>query len=272
MVSGPIRVVASADLGGLGNKDGVPANFNWTPPSIIPVLLPWAAVLLLLVLPVNRCALAWWVLVPLGAVAGLDLLVRPVLSSVPSEALEFFSQAFTSLAFGVAAMWLAAPYLSRLPRVGVFFLALVVLGLASVFAYACRSDWESNGRETFAFLAFLACGALIATLAMSLAALLCRKRYSPFRLSLWMAVFLAAGWVLIASPFVVFASVAGGGEQVWVALPFVLLLALLTFVVVMPFFLLAFVESHYRQRLLALWHLPGAAESPPPEPTAPSAP
>ena len=272
-MTGPIHVVASADLGGMGNNDSVPANFTWTPPSIIPALLPWTAVLLLLVLPVNRCASAWWVLVPLAAVTGVDLLLRSAFSSVPSEALDIFGVAFTSLAFGVAALWLAAPYLSRLPRVGVFFLALAVLGLVSVFAYACRADWETNERENFVFLTFLACGALIATLAMTVAALLCRKRYSPLWLSLWMAVCLVAGWVLIPLPFVVFGSVACGWESWWQGLPYPLLrvasasardrahLAVLNFALVMPFFLLAFLESHYRQRLRALWHLPGCAST-----------
>ena len=138
-----------------------------------------------------------------------------------------------------------------------FFLALAVLGLVSVFAYACRADWETNERENFVFLTFPACGALIATLAMTVAALLRWKRYSPLWLSLWMAVCLVAGWVLIASPFVVFGSVAGGWESWWQGLLYPLLrvasasasdrahLGLLNFAVVMPFFLLAFLESHF---------------------------
>jgi hypothetical protein len=235
------------------------------------LFLPWIAVLLLFILPANRNPAAWWVLAPLGTVAAIACAVPAELAGQLSEVTDLFSLSFTSLAFGLASVWLTAPYLGRFPRVAVFFLALVILEVGSAVAYALRADWESFGVELLAFLMFLACSALVTTLAMTLAALLCRRRYTPFRLAFWTAVFLAAVWLLIAAPFLGLAAVDAGAEALTETAPYVLLLALVTFIVVLPFLLLAFLQPHYRERLFALWHLPRPGPAPSPEPVAPSA-
>ena len=53
-LAGDLTVVASADLGGLGVKQGPPAFYSWTMPSLMPLALPWLALLALLMLPPNR--------------------------------------------------------------------------------------------------------------------------------------------------------------------------------------------------------------------------
>ena len=64
-------MVAYADLGGLGSKQGAPVVYDWVPPSLMPQFLPWLAILALLLLKPNRCASAWWIWVPLACVAGV---------------------------------------------------------------------------------------------------------------------------------------------------------------------------------------------------------
>jgi len=270
-VSGPIRVVASADLGGLGHRDGAAAHFTWTPPSLVPVVLPWMAVLLLLLLPPNRSVAAWCVMVPLAAVGGLDLCLRHAISSLSSEGLDLLRPAFISAAFGVTALWLAGPYLSGRTRVGLFFLALGTLGLAGVWACAAHPDWRSDTWETFAFLGFLACGALTAPLAISLAALVSRKRYSALRLLLWTAVFLAMLWAPL-TPLGGLSHPFSGREPLRSTLSLLPPLTSVTLLAVVPFLLLAFTGPNCRGRLLALMAWRGRANrGPRPPPTGPGA-
>ena len=41
-------MVAYADLGGLGSKQGAPVVYDWVVPSLMPQVLPWLAILALL--------------------------------------------------------------------------------------------------------------------------------------------------------------------------------------------------------------------------------
>ncbi|MCX6914201.1 MAG: hypothetical protein NT167_14305 [Verrucomicrobia bacterium] len=83
-------MVAYADLGGLGAKQGVPVGYDWVQPSLMPQVLPWLAILALLMLKPNRCASAWWILVPLACVGGVASLPEPVRQLLPSSQFEIF--------------------------------------------------------------------------------------------------------------------------------------------------------------------------------------
>jgi len=236
--------------------------------------------LILLLLPANRLAQAWWVLAPVAAVCALGVLVRPVFSSAPTELLDQLGLAFTSLAFGLAALWLLAKHLGDLSRVAVFFLALVIMGAGALIAYAFQNDWEGTDPASMVLVLLPAIGALVVSLALTLSALMCRRTYRPFRLLVWLSLFILAGWLVAAAPIwipmMVFSVVSGNEIEFAAPLIFAALLAVITLVVVLPFLLLAFVEPHYRDRLTALLRLPrnpteAQRPEPPPLPCPPPA-
>ena len=244
-------MVASADLGGLGENDGAPVEYEWVPPSPLPGLIPWLGVLLLLALPFNRAARAWWIWVPLLVVTASESLLRAQLEFIPSSVVTIFCLAFNSLAFGTAAVWLLAPHLHHRLRFVGFLKLLGILTGATILAYLVRAEWEAPA-EAVGFLFFVGIFVLVAAVSLRLAGLLCRSRYRPLALALWLAALVAGLWLLIASPFVLLA-VATGNNADWLELIQVLLsFATLTYAVLLPFFVLAFANSLYRERLKAL--------------------
>jgi hypothetical protein len=252
--------VASADLGGLGSKEGTPVAYTWAPSNVLPYVLPWLAVLLLLLLKRNRCAQAWWVWLPLLGVTALQLGLRPVFDFVPSNPLEAMGDLITALAFGFTAVWLVSPYLGHKPRILAFLGILATCGIFGAAVYAVRSEWGENSLEAVGFLAFLAFSALLLALAITLASLMCRHRYGPLRFLLWLIGWLVAGWLVVASPFFLFALASGAASDAPVLglLSGILALASGTFLIVLPFLLLAFANTFYRERFLELLQLPGA--------------
>jgi hypothetical protein len=243
--------------------------YTWAAPSLLPQVLPWLAVLVLLMLKPNRTARAWWIWAPLACVAGIDAGLRPALEFIPSGVLRIFCHTFNSLAFGIAAAWLLAPYLQNRLRFFVFLKMLLTVAVMSAGAYLVRLDWEELG-IALGFLVFVGLCVLVAVAALSLAGLVCRRQYRPVRLTLWLVVLVAALWVLISAPFFLFAVLIQGGpglDFVQAVLTFVVL----TFVGLLPFLALAFANGLYRERLKQLLRLEGP-EVPPviPPITAPT--
>jgi hypothetical protein len=253
----------------LGESEGAPVEFDWVPPSPLPGLIPWLGVLLLLALPFNRATKAWWIWVPLLVVTASESLFRPQLEFIPSSVLTIFCLAFNSLAFGTAAVWLLAPHLHhRLRFVGFLKLLGMVAG-ATILAYLVRADWDSPA-EAVGFLFVVGIFALVAAVSLRLAGLTSRGRYQPLALALWLAVLVAGLWMLIASPFVLLAAATGNSND-WPELLQVLLsFATLTYAVLLPFLVLAFANSWYRERLKALLGLSQAGLTPPTAPPNPA--
>ena len=260
-----LKIVASADLGGLGAKQGPPVTYNWMRASILPAALPWLAVLLLLLLKPNRCARAWWIWAPVVFLAG-GIGLLPVSPSLPSQLLEVLQDLIWALAFGLAAAWLLAAYLkSRLRFLNVLGFLLTLLGF-SVVLFLFTQDWSEGPGIAQALQVgiVLAVSACIISVAVGLAGLLCRRRYRPLVLCGWLAVMLPGLCLLVISPILLFETLATGGRVPMSALfaP-VLVTTGLCFGVLLPFLLLSFANAFYRQRLINLLLL---APKPPPLP------
>ena len=267
-----LKIVASADLGGLGAKEGAPVTYNWMRASILPAALPWLATLLLLVLKPNRCARAWWIWAPVVCLAG-GIGLLPVSPALPSQLLGVLQDLIGALAFGLAAAWLLAAYLkSRLRILNVlgFLLALLVF---SVVLFLITQDWSEapGAAQTLSIGIALAVGACVISVAVGLAGWLCRRRYRPLVLCGWLAVMLSGLWLLLISPILLFETLATGGRVPMSALFAPVLMATgLSFGVLLPFLLLSFANAFYRQRLIHLLLL--APKPPPPPPVAPPPP
>jgi hypothetical protein len=257
--------MAYADLGGLGPKQGPAVAYDWVTPSLLPQVLPWLAILALLMLKPNRCASAWWILVPLGCavgVAGAEPLIRGLM---PSSQLEIFLELIGALGFGLAAVWLLSSYLGWKHRVLAFFGFLLALEGFSVLAAVVRQGWEDVGLEALQVDVFLAVSVLVISVAMSLAGLACRGRYGWLRLSWWLMAALLVVWLLLAGPFFVI-----GHIPLMVFFAIIGIVSGITLGVLLPFLVLSFANGFYRERLKGLLHLGGAVAPPVITPPMPS--
>jgi hypothetical protein len=271
---GELKVVAYNDLKGLGATDGPALAYIWTPPSLLPPLLPWLAVLALLAARPNHSGRAWLIWCPLGlVVVAANACMTPLLSDIlPSEFLAALESIVTSLAFGLAAVWLLSPYLRQRYRVVSFLKVLFACAIMAAFASIVRQDSEEIV-EAFALFIFLGACVLLATISFSLAGLVCRRRYRPLGLALWLAVFLLGLALAVTAPFAAIAMAANGGQvqHLGPVLCGVLAVAGGCYAVLLPFLLLAFACDFYRQRLKDLLHLepmaaPPVLTPPPPAP------
>ena len=127
-------MAAYADLGGLGSKQGAAVVYDWTMPSLMPQVLPWLAILALLLLKPNRRASAWWIWVPLACVASVANAPQSLLELLPSSQLEMFLELIGALGFGLAAVWLLSSYLGWKHRMLAFLGILLAQAVFSLLA------------------------------------------------------------------------------------------------------------------------------------------
>jgi len=229
-------------------------------PSLIPHVLPWLAILVLLMLKPNRCASAWWVLVPLGFVAGVASAPQLLLELLPSSQFEIFLEVIGALGFGLAAVWLLSSYLGWKHRLLAFLGILLAQGGFGMLAFAVRQDWEGIGPETMQVGIYLVLSVLVISMALTLAGLVCRSRYGWLLLSLWLIAALVVVWLAVIGPFFIIAVAASGGNVQMLALFEIVGVAVgITFGVLLPFLVLSYANGFYRERLKALLHLGAAA-------------
>jgi len=252
--------VAYADLGGLGSKQGAPVTYDWVMPSLTPQVLPWLAILALLMLKPNRCATAWWILVPLACAAWASSPPESLRELLPASQLEIFLELIGALGFGLAAVWLLAGYLGWKHRMLAFLGILLALGGFGLLTCVAR---QGLGIETLQVGFVVTASALVISVALTLAGLMCRGRYGGLRLCVWLFAALVVVWLLVIGPFAVIAAISSGGNvPLGQFLGVVPMMAGLSFGIVLPFLVLAFANDFYRERLQGLLHL-GAAAPPP---------
>ena len=107
---------------------------------MLPLLLPWLAALLLLMLGYNRTPAAWWVWAPLGCVVAGEFAVQHALMSMPSEARDTLCDMADALAFGIAGAWLLAPFIAHRRRFLTFLRMLLAIVLFSTATCVVRQD------------------------------------------------------------------------------------------------------------------------------------
>ena len=261
--AGELKIVAVSDLGGLGAREGSPTSYSWTLPNLLPTLLPWLAVLLLLLLKPNRCAQAWWIWVPVACVAAAGAAFQSELSFVASSESAFLGGTVSAVGFGLAAVWLIAGYLGWKHRALAWVGTLLALAGFSLLSFGIAQAAEGVGGETAAGAVLLSVGAVVISLAVTLTGLVCRGRYRPLRLCLWLLAALVVVWLLVIGPLFLVALVFSSGHiPALAAAGFVLSAAALSFGALLPFLILSFANAFYRTRLKDLLHL-GRETTPP---------
>jgi len=238
-------------------------------------LLPWLAILALLALKPNRGWSAWWICVPLAGVVGvchwLQQAAQTSPADRPGEAVGMLLQVPVALGFGLAALWLLAPYLGRGHRFRTFLGILAVLVFSIAFSFAATVGWglglepvaslldprhcaatANVGVMGLPFLIPLTLPAPGLAAAMVLCGLACRGRHRPVGLYLWLFLSLLVVWVVpallqvlcrIASPdSLEYALVLGIGP----------LMVAVTFATLLPFLILSSASPFFRERLKVL--------------------
>ena len=265
-----MTVAAYADLGGLGTKQGPPARFVWTLPNLLPVLLPWLVVLALLALPSNRSPRAWWIWAPL---IGLALLATGLEAAFAASIIDYFVpvvQAAVTASFGLATIWLLGASLARRGRaLGIVLLAAAGAAV-SLLGLVVSPAWDEMrievdfASEEFLYLLLVAvlCGLVYAG-ALNLTGWMCRKRFGSVRVSLRLLFWLWAMWIVALGLLGGVMELVFGDSFPWVALLMgPIALGLVSFALILPFLILSFSSSFYRERLQRLLRLPAPASAP----------
>ena len=268
---GDLKVVASADLGELGQREGPAIPVRWNALRSLIGWAPWVVLLVLALLPANRTPKLAYIVLVLAAELTL-------LAFVPDR-YDFVHTAFQTLALSIAAIWLVAPVLTRRPRWLAFTIMLLLIVLVAVLQGLVYGDplaaalaMNFTGRLAIVLGATL--GSVL-VFGLSLSAVCCRKPASLPRLGTWLVI-----WLIVASAVITLilngskgvpsnaSSYAGlldacsrlgvpfnegSGWAIWgwtlacsVALPLLLLA---------PYALLSWADPFYRDRFLAMFNL-----------------
>lgn len=260
-LSGELKVAAYADLGGLGASQGPAVPYVWALPSLMPLLLPWLAVLALLALPANRELQAWLIWVPLAGLAAVGAALPAVVKGNGQEALAYSLQTACAAAFGFAAVWLVATTSSN-RRSRWLKLALLALAMtaASLLAFVVTPVWEQlwdsrqwlPGVLLYALLFWMIYGVVLIG-GLRLTGWMCRNRFGGLRVVLLLALWLLVLWLVAGG--IVGGVVALVNHESFEWLGLLTAGAVLTLgncIMLLPFLLLSFSNSFYRQRLRIL--------------------
>ena len=264
--------------------EGPPVACNWTTAGLVPQLLPWLAILASLALKPNRGWSAWWIWVPLAGVAGACHWLQQAAQSSPAdrsgEAVGMLLQVPVALGFGLAALWLLAPYLGRGHRFRTFLGILAVLVFSIAFSFAATVGWglglepvaslldprhcaatANVGVMGLPFLVPLTLPAPGLAAAILLCGLACRGRHRPFGLYLWLFLSLLVVWVVPALLQVLCRIATPGSLEYALVLGIGPLMVAVTFATLLPFLILSSASPFYCERLKALLHV--KPEAPP---------
>jgi hypothetical protein len=254
-VAGDLKVVGVQNLGGLGDKEGPPVTYTYTMPNILPELVPWIAILLLLLVKSNRLSQAWLIWLPLLCVGGMRYALQRYADFLPSELPDSLCQVVTASAFGVAALCLMAPQTKREHGFFTLLAVLFCLEMASLIFFLVSNDWDSDFGETFVFTIFLLIMNAVIVLSMFVSSIACRKKFAAFRVLFWSIGSILVFCILLSVPFAVLPLLFARGEFPWGEVAkAVLLMAGVTLIPIVPFLLLSFFSSYFRERLQLLLH------------------
>ena len=258
--SGTLQIAASQELGMLGATRGPALDYVWTPPSRMPLVLPWLCVLLLMMIQPNRTRQAWAIWLPLACIVGLEIGARAWLGFIPSASRDMLCDATEALAFGMAALWLLATGLNHRSRIAAAIRICLLLSIVSSTVFAVRQDWQASSGSGLQLALFVSLAAFLVALALTLAGWSSRKLYSAGRFAFLFVGFQTGLWAALMAGLFGYGSLSSGGQVPWAqvlaatAVPWSVCLT-----AALPFLFLAGLNSFFSERLRELLHLPQPA-------------
>jgi hypothetical protein len=263
---GPLSLVATLDLGGLGPHKSEPVPVEWQWYYHLPSFAGWALIGLLLVLvKENRTLQAWTILIPFLLLSEIlwNWIERLLLLFMPAGAMDHTGHSLQWFLVAWTALWLISPWLARVPRLLSFVLAAAVVALIGIGAQFAV-DRRVHLSLTLTDYGVLAYSLL---LAIALGRMSCRKRYSPRRFLAWLVP-----WMIVGASVGIAGEIAatllpqylaGRGPPFFLLLPRLaigcLCVAAIIYVLNLPFMILVFRVPEYRKRFENVLRLPPRA-------------
>jgi len=188
ILGGPLRFVASWDLGGLGPSESESATIQWQWYYHPPGFAGWMLIGVLLVLVKdNRSRQAWTILIPFllltEIVWPMARFLWPVLLGQQQDLL------FQALVTAWTALWLVSPWLARCRPAAAIVL---VLGLAATLGVVAQLGVYRR-LDSGPFLPGYSALILALVLAFVLCGVSCRKTFRPGRFLAWLLLWLPLG-------------------------------------------------------------------------------
>jgi hypothetical protein len=249
----------------LGAKEGPPAGLVWSGLSsffsaaLFLRAVPWLVILGLFLLKPNRCRQAWWVWLPLLAVAGLGWGVAEFSWTSDEDFRASVHLLLTGLGFGWTATLLLAPSAVWPRKLGRFGCLLLGLGGFALLGLALGRAWERGMSEE---LTAAVCAVMLQFVVFALAAALSlagwsvRRRFTLPAFLGWVFLWLIVVWLALIIPCATLSSLGGAS-----ALPGLLAIAggwsLASCLVTLAFLVLGAANPLYHQRLQQLVVPPG---------------
>lgn len=202
------------------------------------------------------------VLVPLAAVSAVMGLVGFALSKCfGPDGAGSISRITFGLAIGLSVLWLMSYRMIAHSRVASFFLAAVIMAAVGILTAVCANGM--SGSTITHTIVHMICTAVL-LLAMTLAGLFCRRRYSAWRFTGWLALSCIMICLLVAMPFaglamISMAAFSNGPGMIFIMLTgflvWTFVMSLLLFGLLISFMALAFRSALYRERFYGSFRL-----------------
>jgi hypothetical protein len=252
---GTLNFVASEDLGDLGSDLNRANEFTWHWYYSAPAMLPWLILVLALILPkANRHIKAWQILIP---VLNIYILWKIILWAIeknapPSNSTQQFEMLILSLCLATAILWLLSHTRSTQTGIIRFLRAVGILAVIGSVSILCFQG--TTNQESAMFLVIVTLLELSFVFSMVWARRLCKQTYKPvafmFRLLPCTVVVGIVGifvaqiimfTIIIQSPpsltEMLLSSLMGGS-----------ILAVMLYVINLPFLILAAIAPFYGER------------------------
>jgi len=200
-------------------------------------------------------------LIPVILVYGILLLVGRALSSMGMD-----ESRLSSIPMGLAALWLLSYKLKRLGGGSTFFAATGIATTAAFITAVCSSGLDPQTATAGSLLRYLA-GALAVLLGMTLSRRVCGRHYTAGRFMSWLLLWLVVMFMcLMVPPAIMMASVMRMVMGAWVSVfPLIVggtMSAAGVYILLLPFMILAFRNSLYRERFESIFRFATAGSGP----------
>jgi hypothetical protein len=260
----------------LGDKQGPYVEQTCAKSRAALPFIPFAGLLGLMALGRNRTRSAWWVWLAVAGGLGVSGLFRSVftsMGSIDSQSLDIFAQSINALTVGLGAVWLTAGYLGWRNRFLAFLGVLGVLVSVTMPSLVLNQEMLSlsslvDAAQAAQLILLSGFGALMLSIALFIAGLLCRGTYRWLRLGFSVVLSALAVSALVLGPIFIIALITSGGRLSVLEFfaPYFLIAGLLL-ALLLPFVILSLACPFYRERLKDLLHLrrpglPPVAEQP----------